>query len=225
MSRWIHGRDRSHSLTFSPMRTSPIRVLVADDHAVVREGIRSVLQGEAGFTLVGEAATAAEAVRLVGDLHPDVAVLDVTMPGGSGLEAAARIRQESPATRILILSMHDNPEYTRESVRAGAHGYLLKDSAAAELRQAIRTVSDGETYFAADAAAAPAGTALLPLTLRERDVLAGVALGRTNKEIAASLGISPRTVETHRESLMRKTGVRTVAGLTRLAMDAGLVPA
>jgi DNA-binding NarL/FixJ family response regulator len=207
------------------MRTSPIRVLVADDHAVVREGIRSVLQGEAGFTLVGEAATAAEAVRLVGDLHPDVAVLDVTMPGGSGLEAAARIRQESPDTRILILSMHDNPEDTRESVRAGAHGYLLKDSAAAELRQAIRTVSDGETYFAADAATAPAGTALLPLTLRERDVLAGVALGRTNKEIAASLGISPRTVETHRESLMRKTGVRTVAGLTRLAMDAGLVPA
>jgi DNA-binding NarL/FixJ family response regulator len=206
------------------MRTTPIRVLVADDHAVVREGIRSVLQSEADFTLVGEAATAAEAVRLVGDLHPDVAVLDVTMPGGSGLEAAARIRHESPATRVLMLSMHDNPEYTRESVRAGAHGYLLKDSAAAELRQAIRTVSEGETYFAADATAAPAGTALLPLTTRERDVLAGVALGRTNKEIAASLGISPRTVETHRESLMRKTGVRTVAGLTRLAMDAGLVP-
>ena len=221
----LRRRSGHDSLTFGRMRTSPIRVLVADDHAVVREGIRSVLQGEAGFALVGEAATAAEAVRLVGDLHPDVAVLDVTMPGGSGLEAAARIRHESPATRILILSMHDNPEYTRESVRAGAHGYLLKDSAAAELRQAIRTVSDGETYFAADTPSAPAGSALLPLTLRERDVLAGIALGRTNKEIAATLGISPRTVETHRESLMRKTGVRTVAGLTRLAMDAGLVPA
>ena len=100
------------------MRTTPIRVLVADDHAVVREGIRSVLQGEAGFTLVGEATTAAEAVRLVGDLQPDVAVLDVTMPGGSGLEATARIRQQFPATRVLILSMHDNPEYTKESVRA-----------------------------------------------------------------------------------------------------------
>jgi DNA-binding NarL/FixJ family response regulator len=207
------------------MGKTPIRVLVADDHAVVREGIRSVLQGEAGFTLVGEATTAAEAVRLVGDLQPDVAVLDVTMPGGSGLEATARIRQQFPDTRVLILSMHDNPEYTKESVRAGAHGYLLKDSAAAELRQAIRTVSDGETYFAADPGPAPADAALQPLTMRERDVLAGVALGRTNKEIAATLGISPRTVETHRESLMRKTGVRTVAGLTRLAMDAGLVPA
>lgn len=206
------------------MSTLPIRVLVADDHAVVREGIRSVLQGEAGFTLVGEAATAAEAVRLVGDLHPDVAVLDVTMPGGSGLEAAARIRRESPATRILILSMHDNPEYTKESIRAGAHGYLLKDSAAAELRQAIRTVSAGQTYFS-ETGARPAENTLVPLTARERDVLAGVALGRTNKEIASSLGISSRTVETHRESLMRKTGVRTVAGLTRLAMDAGLVPA
>ncbi|HEX6644368.1 MAG TPA: response regulator transcription factor [Gemmatimonadales bacterium] len=205
---------------------APIRVLVADDHAVVREGIRSVLHGEEGFTLVGEASTAAEAVRLVGDLHPDVAVLDVTMPGGSGLEAVGRIRRESPSTRVLMLSMHDNPEYARESVRAGAHGYLLKDSAAAELRQAVRAVSSGETYFAAPPAgeSAPAGAALRPLTGRERDVLAGVALGRTNKEIAASLGISSRTVETHRESLMRKTGVRTVAGLTRLAMDAGLVP-
>jgi DNA-binding NarL/FixJ family response regulator len=208
------------------MMSAPIRVLVADDHAVVREGIRSVLHGEEGFTLVGEASTAAEAIRLVGDLHPDVAVLDVTMPGGSGLEAVGRIRRQSPSTRVLMLSMHDNPEYARESVRAGAHGYLLKDSAAAELRQAVRAVSGGGTYFAAapGGSSAPAGAALGPLTGRERDVLAGVALGRTNKEIAASLGISSRTVETHRESLMRKTGVRTVAGLTRLAMDAGLVP-
>lgn len=207
------------------MTDAPIRVVVADDHAVVREGIRSVLLGEPGFSLVGEAASAEEAVRLVEEVRPDVAVLDITMPGGSGLDAAARIRRQSPDTRVLILSMHDNPEYAKESARVGANGYLLKDSAAAELRQAIRAVWRGETWFSVAPAPAAADSALGALTPRELDVLAGVALGRTNKEIAAALGISSRTVETHRESLMKKTGVRTVAGLTRLALDHGLVPA
>ncbi|HET7109280.1 MAG TPA: response regulator transcription factor [Gemmatimonadales bacterium] len=215
------------------MHHSPIKVLVADDHTVVREGIRHVLDGEPGFIIVAEAATAAEAVRLAEAEKPDVVLLDITMPGESGLQAAVRIRKLVPETRILILSMHDNPEYVLESVRAGAHGYLLKDSAATELRQAIRAVHQGEEYFSAPIAhrlrAAVRGQAgelpgpLDVLTGREREVLVGIALGRTNKEIASELGISHRTVETHRESLMRKLGIKTVAGLTKLALETGLV--
>ncbi|HET8762959.1 MAG TPA: response regulator transcription factor [Gemmatimonadales bacterium] len=215
------------------MLHDPIKVLVADDHTVVREGIRHVLEGEPGFTVVAEASTAADAVRLAEVEKPDVVLLDITMPGESGLQAAARIRKLVPDTRILILSMHDNPEYVLESVRAGAHGYLLKDSAATELRQAIRAVRQGEEYFSAPIAhrlrAAVRGQAgelpgpLDVLTGREREVLVGIALGRTNKEIASELGISHRTVETHRESLMRKLGIKTVAGLTKLALETGLV--
>jgi DNA-binding NarL/FixJ family response regulator len=213
---------------------APIRVLVADDHAIVRTGIRHVLESEPGFTVVAEAATGAEALELAASLHPDVAVLDISMPGDSGLRVAAELRLRSPGTHVLILSMHDNTEYVLESLRAGAHGYLLKDTAATELRTAIRAVRRGESFFSPPIAArlsavvlgehagSPAGGLGL-LTGRERQVLIGVAKGHTNREIAAQLGISHRTVETHRESLMRKLGVRTVAGLTRLALEAGLV--
>lgn len=201
---------------------SPIRVLVADDHAVVREGIRRILDGEPDFVVVGEAATGAEAVALAAAHQPDVVVLDLTMPGGSGLDAAAAIASAAPDAAVLVLSMHDNPEYVRESERAGAQGYLLKDSAATELRHAVRAVHRGERYFAARPEAPARDGALAALTPRERDVLRGIARGRTNKEIAAELGIGARTVETHRESLMRKLGIRTVAGLTRLALEAGI---
>lgn len=204
------------------MTAPPIRVLVADDHAVVREGIRGVLGGEPGFLVVAEAATAADAIELAAAHQPDVVVLDITMPGGSGLGAVAGIAEAAPGAAVLMLSMHDNPEYVRESERAGAQGYLRKDSAAAELRQAVRAVHRGERYFTAPAGAPERAGALAALTPRERDVLRGIARGRTNKEIAAELGIGSRTVETHRESLMRKLGIRTVAGLTRLAMEQGL---
>lgn len=212
-----------------------IRVLVADDHTVVREGIRHVLEREAGFTVVGEAATAAEALRIAEEMQPDVAVLDISMPGESGLSVAAHIRKTMPETRVLILSMHDNPEYVLEAVRSGAHGYLLKDSAGVELRAAVRAVHEGESFFsppiAARLTAAVRGEldreqrrgAVEALTGREREVLIGIARGRTNKEIAAELGISHRTVETHRESLMRKLRIRTVAELTRFALETGLV--
>jgi DNA-binding NarL/FixJ family response regulator len=212
----------------------PIRVLVADDHAIVRTGIRHVLEREPGFTVVGEAATGAEALELASSLRPDVVVLDISMPGDSGLRVAAELRLRYPETHVLILSMHDNTEYVLESLRAGAHGYLLKDTAATELRDAIRAVRRGESFFSPPIAGrlsavvrggpaeAPAG-ALGQLTPRERQVLIGVAKGHTNREIALQLGIGHRTVETHRESLMRKLGVRTVAGLTRLALEAGLV--
>ena len=201
------------------MSAPPIRVLVADDHAVVREGIRGVLGGEPGFLVVAEAATAADTIALAAAHQPDVVVLDITMPGGSGLGAVAGIAQAAPGAAVLMLSMHDNPEYVRESERAGAQGYLRKDSAAAELRQAVRAVHRGERYFTAPAEPLEPAGALAALTPRERDVLRGIARGRTNKEIAAELGIGSRTVETHRESLMRKLGIRTVAGLTRLALE------
>ncbi len=215
------------------MSESPIRVLVADDHAIVRTGIRHVLESEPGFAVVGEAATGAEAIELAATLQPDVVVLDISMPGDSGLRVAGELRRRAPDTRVLILSMHDNTEYVLESVRAGAHGYLLKDTAATELRGAIRAVRQGESYFSPPIArrlsAVLRGAAdathdqLGQLTLRERQVLVGVAEGRTNREIALALGISHRTVETHRESLMRKLGIRTVAGLTRVALEAGLI--
>ena len=216
------------------MTAPPIRVLVADDHTIVRSGIRHVLESEPGFTVVAEASTGGEALELASSLHPDVVVLDISMPGDSGLRVAAELRRRLPETHVLILSMHDNTEYVLESLRAGAHGYLLKDTAATELRDAIRAVRRGESFFSpaiagrlsavvrGDAAESSAG-ALGQLTARERQVLVGVAQGHTNREIATQLGISHRTVETHRESLMRKLGVRTVAGLTRLALEAGLV--
>jgi DNA-binding NarL/FixJ family response regulator len=213
--------------------TPPIRVLVADDHMIVRSGIRHVLESEPGFEVVGEAATGSEVVGLAAKLNPDVVVLDISMPGESGLQIAARLRDTSPEPRVLILSMHDNAEYVLESVRAGAHGYLLKDTAATELRSAIRTICRGESYFSPPIASrlrealrgeheTHAGS-LAQLTGREREVLLGVVRGRTNKEIAGELGISHRTVETHRESLMRKLKIRTVAELTRFALGAGLI--
>jgi DNA-binding NarL/FixJ family response regulator len=212
--------------------TRPITVLVADDHMIVRTGIRHVLESEPGFVVVGEAGNGSEAISLASELRPDVVVLDITMPDQSGLEVAARLRTGGSTTRILILSMHNNAEYVLESVRAGAHGYLLKDTAAAELRTAIRAVCRGESYFSPPVAsrltAAVRGEHNAPQTLdlltgREREVLLGIAQGRTNKEIAAALGISHRTVETHRESLTRKLQIRTVAELTRLAIESGMI--
>ncbi|UCF39709.1 MAG: response regulator transcription factor [Gemmatimonadota bacterium] len=212
-----------------------IRVLVVDDHAVVREGIRTVLEGTAGFEVVGEAGDGAEAMVLAERHHPDVVLLDVTMPGQSGLQVASRLRKRLPSTRVLILSMHDRTEYVLEAVRAGASGYLLKDASPRDLRDAVRTVQKGEAYFA-PAVAQKLSAALRGeleeeqrrgnlglLTPREQEVLTLIADGRTNKEIAGELGISPRTVETHRESLMRKLRIHTVAGLTRFAIDAGLI--
>lgn len=212
---------------------SDIRVLVADDHALVREGIRHVLDSEPGFVVVAEAANGREAVDLALVHRPDVVVLDITMPEETGLKAAARLRELLPSARVLLLSMHNQAEYVREGMRIGTHGYILKDSAGEELRAAIRAVHAGGTFFSpavvkritsAPTAEAPTAASLLEaLTPRERDVLDGVARGLTNKAIAAELGISRRTVEAHRESLMRKLEIHNVAGLTRLALEAGLV--
>lgn len=215
----------------------PIRVLVVDDHAVVREGIRHVLSDGARFSVVGEAQSGTEAVASAAQLQPNVVVLDISMPGGSGLHAVGEILERVSGVRVLMLSVHEDIEYMIESVRAGAHGYLRKDSTPAELREAIRALHSGQTYFSPaladqmadalrrgkEAKEKPLAQATDVLTAREREILVHIAQGKTNKEIGAELGISTRTVEAHRDSLMRKLGIRTVAGLTRLALEQGLL--
>jgi two-component system response regulator NreC len=194
-----------------------------------------LLATQHGFDIAGEAASGLDAVRLAGECAPDVVVLDVSMPGGTGLEVIGDVRRAAPQARVLILSVHDEAEYVLQAVRAGAHGYLRKDSSPAELRDAVRAVDRGESVFSpamtvrlADALRVESGrlereSKLALLTSRERDVLEGIANGETNKEIAGRYGISPRTVETHRESLMRKLEIHSVAGLTRFAVEEGLV--
>jgi DNA-binding NarL/FixJ family response regulator len=216
------------------MTENPIRVLIADDHALVREGIRRVLDDDPGFDVVAEAADGRQAIARVDETEPDVAILDISMPELSGLEAARRLRDEHPALKVLILSMHDESEYVMRAVHAGAAGYLLKDDAGpALLRQAVRAVHAGDSFFSPAVAtrltealrggSSGAGDPLELLTARELEVLRLVAGGNSNKQIAAELGISRRTVESHRESLMRKVEIRTVAGLTRFALEHGLL--
>ncbi|MCL7965547.1 MAG: response regulator transcription factor [marine benthic group bacterium] len=216
------------------MTDSPIRILIADDHALVREGIRRVLDEDPGFDVVAEASDGRKALESIEEMNPDVAILDISMPELSGLEVARRLREERPAVKILILSMHDESEYVMRAVHAGAAGYLLKDDAGpALLRQAVRAVHEGDSYFSPAVAArltdalrgGSSGSAdpLERLTGRELEVLRLVAAGHSNKQIAAELGISRRTVESHRESMMRKIEIRTVAGLTRFALENGLL--
>jgi len=199
-----------------------ITVLVADDHAVVRAGIRHILESMPGVAVVAEASDGPSALKLAREQRPDVIILDVSMPGGSGLGVLEQLRHDRQDTRILMLSMHDDAEYIAESVRAGTHGYLLKDSAATDLRAAVSAVMAGETFFSPELSqrrVAPTAEVTSPITRRERQVLVRVAAGGTNKEIAADLGISHRTVETHRESIARKLGIASVAGQTRYVIE------
>lgn len=214
----------------------PITVLIVDDHAVVREGIRAVLQADPGFVVAGEAGSAAQALQVAAAAQPDVVLLDISMPGGSGLDAVPDLIAAAPRARVLMLSVHEDGEYVMRSVRAGAHGYLRKDTGPAELRSAARAVSAGAGFFSPVVAAtlatairgegAASAAATRPsaqgLTAREREVLALVAGGLLNKEIGARLRISVRTVEAHRDNLMRKLGIRSAATLTRFALEAGL---
>ena len=218
---------------------SAIRVLIVDDHAVVRQGIRGVLEAEPGFAIVAEAAHADDAIALAAAQRPAVILLDITMPGRSGLDAVSALLAVAPGARILMLSVHDEAEYVLRAVRAGAHGYVRKDTTPADLRAAVRAVYAGEGFFSPVVAgrlttalrdgtpevAASRTPQVASLTAREREVLVRVALGQPNKEIATALGISVRTVEAHRDNLMRKLGIRSAAALTRLAIEAGLVQA
>lgn len=218
------------------MTNRPIRVLVADDHALVREGIRKVIEDPGRLEVVGEAADGDEALERVAELSPDVIVLDITMPGRSGLEVTRELVEKYPDLRILILTMHDKQEYVLDAVRAGAHGYVLKDGEPSELQHAIDIVHKGEAFYTPWAAAqisaalrggrSPAITeGLGKLSAREVEILREVTRGHTSKQIGEDLGISPRTVESHRLRLMEKLDIRTVAGLTKFAIQQGLIEA
>ena len=211
-----------------------IRVLLADDHNLVRAGVRHILENQPGVTVVGEVADGGAALEALARIPVDVLVLDLTMPGIDGFAVLRRARSLAPALKVLVLSMHANQEYVSRAVREGADGYLLKDSAVDDLMAAIQAVREGRAYYSPQIqrqltdlvrGGPPAAGALTPLTEREREVLQRIAEGHSTKEIAARLEISARTVETHRANLMRKLDVRSLAQLVRLAIREGLVDA
>jgi two-component system, NarL family, response regulator NreC len=210
-----------------------LRLLLADDHGVLRAGLCALLESEAGLEVVGEAESADEAVSLAKSLRPDVAVLDVRMPGG-GIEATRRIRAEAPNVVVLVLSQYDDAAYLRQALVAGASGYALKRSSGAELVQAIRTVARGEMYLhpslarvlVADALGSrrgDTGPAREALSEREAQVLRLVALGHTSQQIAEQLFLSVRTVETYKSRGMEKLGLRGRAELVQYALENGLL--
>jgi DNA-binding NarL/FixJ family response regulator len=209
------------------------RILLADDHEMVRAGLRSVLEKGPDLRVVAEADDGRKAIRLARELTPDVVVMDISMPEVGGIEATRQIMADVEDAKVIILSMHADQHTVGEALRAGAVAYLIKSGAAKELRQAIDAVLDGRVYLSPSVAAVMVDSyvrrthgagpgAVEKLTPRERDVLKALAEGKTNKEIAADLYISVKTVETHRAQLMEKLNIHTVAGLTKFALRHGL---
>lgn len=209
------------------------RIIIADDHRIVRQGLRALIEKHPDMQVMGEAATGREAVVMVRELLPDIILMDVSMPDMNGIEATRRIKSEYPQIRILALSMHSDRRFAMEMLKAGASGYLLKDSAFEEMAHAIRAVMSGHTYLCHKIAdvviknyinltAKQESSAFSELTVREREVLQLIAEGKSTKEIASALEVSVKTVETHRQQMMEKLGVRSVAELTKYAIREGL---
>lgn len=209
----------------------PVRILLADDHALVRAGIRSLLAGLDDVVVVAEAADGREALRLMAQHQPDVALVDISMPGLNGLETLVCARKERPRTRIVILSMHKDDEYVRRALRWGAAGYLLKSATREELELAVRAVARGEVWLSSAiskevvTAYARAGksSSLEDITGRQREILQLIAEGHSTKEIAQRLDLSVKTVEGHRTQLMERLGIHGISGLVRYAIRVGLV--
>ena len=206
---------------------SQIRVIICDDHPLVLEGIRSVIETFDHIDVIGAVGSAREALALAEAERPDVVMLDINMPELSGLDAIEFFRERLPQTRLLMLSMHDSREYISTAVMYGASGYILKEVSTGEIIAAIETVAAGGTYFSSGVTSAilqrNAVAQDMPLTTREQSVLLLLARGRSNKDIAAELDISVRTVETHRKHIKKKLGIGTTAGLTRYVIDNGLI--
>lgn len=215
---------------------NPTTVLLADDHEIVRSGLRALIDAMPDAQVVAEAGNGTDAVALARKLQPDLALLDIAMPQLNGIEATMRIRAECPKTRVVILSMHTSAPYVTAAVRAGALGYVIKDAAVSELGQALRAAAQGRSWISQSVsghllqelrspggAGGIGGAALQALSSRQREVLQLIAEGHSTKAIAELLHISPKTVESHRAELMRRLNIRDVAGLTRLALREGLV--
>ncbi|OUL30325.1 response regulator transcription factor [Nostoc sp. 106C] len=210
-----------------------IRILLADNHTLVRAGLRALLQNIEGIQVIAEAGDGREALRLIAEYQPDVVLMDIAMPEMNGLEAAAHVVKEFPQVRVIMLSMHANEEYVLQALRIGAMGYLLKDAGISELEVAIRAICQGETYLSPAVSkhvvanylqrVSDESSSLTQLTSRQREILQLIAEGRSTKEIAELLYISVKTVETHRMQLMKRLDIHDVAGLVRYAIRMGLV--
>jgi len=210
----------------------PIRILLADDHDVVRKGLRGMLEAHSGWQVCGEASNGREAVRLVGELNPNIAVMDLEMRELNGLEATRQIRKEFPQTEVLIFTMHETERLMRDVLAAGARGYVLKSDAGRHLVDAIEALSQGKPFFTAKASEMllegfldSSTTSYEPETLtgREREIVQLLAEGKANKEISAALCISTKTVETHRAAIMRKLGINSIVELVHYAIRNNLV--
>ena len=208
-----------------------VRILVVDDHAVVRAGLRALLQDMADAELVGEAEDARSAIELALELRPDIVIMDIAMPGQNGLETTVRLKKDMPQLQVIILSMHNSKEYVLRALTAGASAYLLKDSAPAELEIALQAVSRGDTYLSPAVSkqviqhslGKDQGETKPALTPRQREVLLLIAQGHSTKDIAHRLEVSVKTVETHRMQLMERLAIHDIAGLVRYAIRAGLI--
>lgn len=208
---------------------------MVDDHPIVLDGIKSHLSAQAEFLVVGDAANGQEAVRQARLLQPDIVLMDISMPRMNGMEAVAILRRKVPKVKILVLTMHDNREYISQIIRSGARGYLLKDTSPAELVRAIKMIHHGEVFFSpavsrvvleelVNGGQKKSGSGKIGnLSEREREVLEQIADGYSNKEIANRLGVGVRTIETHRERIMRKLDIHSVAGLTKFAIAKGMI--
>jgi DNA-binding NarL/FixJ family response regulator len=211
-----------------------IRILLVEDHAILREGLKALIELESDFDVIGEFCSVDESLDGIRDLQPDIVVTDLGLPGRSGIELLSEIKRLSPTTRKLVLTAHENEEYIRAALNAGADGYVLKDANSAELMLGIRTVSLGQQYLCRAIATKilsgylsgdqrPASvTATQSITGREREVLTRIALGNSNKLIARELGVSPKTVEKHRSNLMRKLQLHNAAAITMFAIRNGM---
>ena len=212
-----------------------VRIIIAEDHTILREGLRSLLSSNSGFEVVGEAEDGREAVKCVAKFKPDLILTDLSMPKMNGMEAIREIRRESPETKILVLTVHRAEEYILATFRAGADGYLLKDSTHSELVMAVRKVLSGKHYISPEISdkvidgylegkkTLKSRTALDTLTQREREILKLIAVGYKNKEIAEDLCISVKTVEKHRANLMEKLDLHSIQAITTFAIDKGIV--
>lgn len=213
----------------------PYRILIAEDHALLRQGLRALFGTDQEFEVVGEADNGRDAVKLTGKLTPDLVLMDLNMPGTNGMEAISDIKKRYPATKIMALTVHKTEEYIRDTLRAGADGYVLKDSTYDELMLGVRSVLRGKTYLSPDVSAqvvsgyldvarvASAPSKWDTLTHREREILKLIAEGNTSREIADYLCLSAKTAEKHRSNLMRKLDLHNTAALTTYAIERGLV--